>query len=411
MGQLLRDALRSLRGHWVRVGLTSTGIVWGIALLTVLSAYATGFERHFVGQMEKIGRRLVYVYPGVKLKRHAGDRGAQPLRFEVEDANRLARLQDVEYAAPEVRAGLRVLRSEGRTKLIWTYGVTGETASIRGFEVARGRFIGDGDVDAVRRVVFLGASAAVRLFGRETALGRRVDIDGVPFRVVGVSEPKGDQILFVGPQDDELAFVPVTSAQRWLTRSTEVDSLLFAPVVRKASSRAIEQARLQLSLHHDFDVDQDGALGFFNVRDAMRIIERLSFGLRIFLAATGLITLVVGGIGVMNIMLVSVSERTAEVGLRKALGGADGRIFALFLLEALLVCLGSGALGALLGVGAVRALAATVPPGALYAPTPVVDLGTVALQGTSLFAVGVAAGLFPAWRAARVDPSISLRAE
>lgn len=406
---LLRDALRNLGSNRARVVFTSLGVIWGVAMLTLLASYAAGFERHFVTQMQKVGRRIVYVYPGVALKERGGARGARPVRFDREDAKPIARLASVERVSPEISAGLRPIRGPDRTKLIWVYGVSESARAIRNYRVDRGRFISSRDVQESERVVFLGATAAERLFGEVPPVGRRVSIDGVPFRVIGTSPKKGDQLVFVGPKDDELAMVPSSTAQRWLTHSKQLTSIMLAPRMRELGGHVVEQTRLLLALHAGFRPGQDGALGFFNLMDAVALIERIARALRVFLSATGFITVVVGAIGVMNIMLISVSERVAEIGVRKALGASTAAIFAQFLLEAVVVTLASGIVGTLLGIHLVDLIAEARSQRLLFVPPPALEPGTIASQTLALFAVGVATGVVPALRAARIEPSVALR--
>jgi putative ABC transport system permease protein len=274
--------------------------------------------------------------------------------------------------------------------------------------VADGRFLRDPDVERSARVVFLGAKAARRLFGRRPAVGRTIQIEGIPFSVVGVGREKGDQIVNIGPQDDELSLIPITTAQRRFTREDRIGGMIFAPTTREASQEAIRRVRQVLGLRHDFHPDDDRALSFFNIQGAVKLIDTLGLGLEIFLTSAGLITLLVGAVGVMNIMLVVVGERTREVGLRKALGASNRDVFVQFLAEAVAMTLIAGALGGVLGWLAVGWLGSQVPESLAY-PTPYLEWSTAALLALTLVGVGLASGVIPARRAARIDPAISLR--
>ena len=406
---LLRESLRSLRAHALRFALTSLGIVWGMAMLTYLVASMDGYEQHFAAQVAKIGARIVFLFPGIVTKTQVGNRGARSVKLELKDVDRLPALLEVERAAPNVWVGPRVFRAARRTKLLYTYGVTEDTAVIRGFEVGAGRMISSEDVREAASVVFLGAKAAGRLLGRAPPLGRTVHIDGTPFRVIGVSKAKGEQLLYVGPADDEIALVPVTAAERWLTRSDTVNQVVFAPRTRAESWDALRQARGLLGLHHHFAADDESAMGAFNVQDIVRIIDTLLLGLRIFLSTASLITLFVGAVGVMNIMLVMVSERTREIGLRKAVGASNREVFLQFLTETLAVTVVAGLVGTAIGWLAVRGVAAAVGAGSILQGPPVLRPGAVATIFATLVGVGIVAGLLPARRATRTDPAIALR--
>jgi putative ABC transport system permease protein len=406
---LLLETLRSLRAHALRFTLTGMGIVWGTAMLTMLSGYTDGYDRHFQEQIDKVGPRIVWMMPGVKIKERVGERGARQIEFENEDADYVAALYSVEHAAPNLWVGLLIHGHERTTKLLWTFGVTEATGTIRNIEAAEGRFIHDEDVDKAARVVFLGHKAAERLFGRRPAVGRTVHMDSIPFRVIGVGLPKGEQIVNMGPRDDELSLIPVTTAQRRFTRDDAAGAMVFAPLHRDRSAQAIEHVRQVLGLQHDFDPADDRALNFFDIQQAVQLVDALGAGLKIFLTAAGLITLFVGAIGVMNIMLVVVGERTREVGLRKAIGASDRAIFLQFLAEAAVITVVAGALGGVIGWFGVDLVASLVPKDNLMAPAPYLEPSTVVEIALVLIVVGIASGVLPARRAARVDPAISLR--
>src|SRR5262245_3845841 len=239
LADLAIETLRSLRAHRLRYGLTSSGIVWGILMLTFLSASMDGYDLHFAHEMTKIGRKVVFLFPGAVTRRGVGQRATRPVDLELEDVARLAALDSVESAATNRFLGSLLMRAGPRTKLIWSYGATADTLSIRSFEVASGRGFTAEDVDAKARVIFLAAKTAERLFGAgQLAAGRRMRIEGVPFRVIGVARPKGEQIIFSGAPDDDVAFVPVTTAQRWFNRDDHVGQLIFAPRTREVGFQA-----------------------------------------------------------------------------------------------------------------------------------------------------------------------------
>lgn len=406
---VLRDAARNLRANPMRVGLTTLGMIWGVAILTVLSAYAIGFEQHFKLQLAKVGQRVVYFYPGVALKPNGGARGARSIHLDDRVVPALRGLPAIEGVSPEVQAGLRVLRGSGRNRLIWVHGVGHEAASIRNFQAGSGRFFTHREVAVRARVAFLGQAAADRLFAHHSAVGETISIDSISFTVVGVSAGKGSQMIFVGPKDDELVLVPYTTAQRWLTHNTEVQALMIAPRERKDTDRAVEYAKLAIAFEHSFQPGQDGSLGIFNLRDAILLIEDIAVALRIFLSATGAITVVVGAVGVMNIMLVAVSERRSEIGVRRALGAPTWIVFGQFLAESMLVTLAAGIVGAALGAWTVSVLAQEVLENSVFAPSPVLNREVVTYQAAVLLVAGTCAGILPALRAARVEPSIALR--
>jgi putative ABC transport system permease protein len=406
---LLSNTVRSLRAHALRFSLTSLGIVWGAMMLVFLSATMEGIDRHFRRELEEVGPKIILLWPGSVLKNRVGERGARPVEVDEDDVAAMQELRTVQDSAPDIVLWSQIVRAGGRTKLLLVNGTTERARRIRNFEVAEGRFLSPTDVERGSRVAFLGAEAATRLFGREPPLGRRIQVEGVSFRVIGVAQPKGDQLVHVNGKDDTLVMVPWTTARRWLERGEHFDQLIFAASTREDSFAAVDHSRQLLALRHDFPPSVDTALSFLNFHEILKDIYDVQLGLRIFLVAAGVITLLVGAMGVMNIMLVVIGERSVEIGLRKAVGARSRDIFLQFLAEAAAVCGLSGLLGALLGIGLTQLLGGVSPPGAPTSSPPVLDPVTLVAIVASLVATGMLAGLLPALRAARVPPSEALR--
>ena len=379
-------------------------------MLTYLSATMAGVEHHFTTELEEAGTKVVIAWPGTILKNRVGERGARAVELEEDDVDRVGRLRSVEDASPSVILWSQIIRAGRRTKVLPVAGATEETLRIRNFAVADGRFLTPTDVERGRRVAFLGALAARRLFGRESPLGRTIAIESIRFRVVGVSVPKGDQLVHVHGRDDLAVLVPFSAAQRHFTRTDRVREFMFSPATREGSFDAVRQVRGLLSLHHGFSPDAESAISFLNFWEALRDIFEILTALRVFVLAAGAITLLVGAIGVMNIMLVVVGERTHEIGLRKAVGARNRSIFVEFLAEATAVATLSGLLGAALGLGLTQLLASFQPPGSPASSPPVFDPSTLVVIVASLDAVGIVAGVAPALRAARIPPAEALRA-
>lgn len=409
---MLRDYLveiaRNLRAHKLRFGLTASGIVWGIMMLTYLSAWMHGYELHLVKQMTKIGQNVVFLFPGAVAKPGIGSRASRPVELDVEDIARIETLGDVDAAAANHWLGSLMLRSGGRTKLVWSYGVTEEATRIRNFEVGQGRAIRAADLRSRARVVFLGAQTAQRMFGGRSPIGESVQVEGVPFRVIGVAAEKGEQLINSGPRDDEVMLLPLTTGLRWFSKDDVVGQIIYEPVSRERGSETMVSVRGLLGLHHGFAEDDSSAMANFYVLEAVEIIELLLLGFQIFLYFAIGITLLVGAAGVMNVMFVLVTERTREIGLRKAVGGSNRAIFLQFLTEALFLTFLSGALGALLGVGFVL-LSQLLMGQNRFSHVPVLSSGSFVLIVGVMVLVGIAAGALPALRAARIEPAVSLR--
>ena len=410
----MRDlATTSLRNVWAnrfRFGLTALGIVWGAMMLTYLSATADGYDRHFERQLDKIGQRIVFLFPGVATKEHVGQRGARAVELEREDLDRISALHAVERAAPNLWLGPRVMRAAGRTKLVHTYGGSEETAALRNFELADGRFLSKRDVDLATNVLVLGSHAAERLFGRAPPLGRTVHLEGIPFEVVGLTRPKGDQLLFMGPPDDEIAIIPFTTARTWFTRSDVLEQVAFAPRTRAGSWDAVRLVRSALGRHHGFRQDDDAAMGYFNVQEAVDIVHGLLLAMRLFLSAASLVTLIAGAVGVMNIMLVMVAERTREIGLKKAIGASNRRVFTEVVVETLLVTVLAGGVGVAIAWVGIELSARGIGAGQTMQAMPLLDARRVLTILATLVVVALASAVLPALRAIRTDPASALRA-
>jgi putative ABC transport system permease protein len=403
------EVWRSLRAHTLRFALTALGIVWGVAMLTFLLAATDGYEANFETQLDEIGPRAVFLFPGLVTRQGVGQRGSRPVELEREDLERLEGLEGIERAAPHVPLGPRLMRAAGRSKLVWTYGVSADTPAIRNYRIESGRPLRREDVESDARVVVLGATVARRIFGEAGAVGRAVHIDGLPFTVIGVTARKDDQVIYIGPADDEVAMVPFTTAERRFLRDDVLTQVVLLPRSRDTSWAATQDARALLGFHHGFRTGDRGAMGDFNVEEIRQLVAPLYLGLRLFLTAASAVTLLVGAVGVMNIMLVVVTERTREIGLRKAIGASPRAIFVHFLAETLTVCVAAGLAGAGVGWAAVAAFARVVGTGSLMNAPPLLLPGRVAMVLATLLGVGIAAGLLPALRASRVDPAVSLR--
>jgi putative ABC transport system permease protein len=410
MGDLLRDTIRSLNAHRLRFALTSLGVVWGAFMLTFLSASIRGVQEHYTRELEQLGPKIVYVFPGTIVDERVGDRGARPVEVDDGDVRAVASIGSVERAAPNIVMPSRVIRAGRTTKLLSVQGVSHDTAVVRSYEVELGRFLSPGDVARGERVAVLGADAAQRLFGEAPALDRRIQIDSVRFRVVGVARAKGAQIIAVHGMDDLAVMIPYTTAQRWFTRSERLEQVVFAPRTREESQASVRHARELLGLRGNFSPDIETALYFFDIQEMLEIMERVFVGLRFFLLVAGVITLLVGAMGVMNIMLVVVSERAREVGLRKAIGATDRAIFFQFLAESAGVSTLSGLAGAALGVGLSVFMRAHLPEDGMLGSPAILDPPAAVVFVSSLVVVGVVAGLAPALHAARIDPADTLRA-
>jgi putative ABC transport system permease protein len=406
---LLGETLRSLRAHALRFLLTSLGVAWGALLLTFLSAQMGGVRRHFMTEIEEIGPKLVFMGAGVILQNRVGERGSRRVELDAEDVERVESFDSVELATPNLVLWNHPVRHERRTKLLNVVGYDHDAGELRNLRPAEGRFLSSLDVERGARVAFLGPEAATRLFGREAALGGWIQIGSQRFRVVGVAQAKGEQLSEIGNRDDLMVIIPFTTAMRWLWASDEVQEFVLAPRQRELGWLAIRQARQVIGLHRGFAPAEETALWSADMWDTLKLVYGMFYALQGFFIVAGTVTLLVGAVGVMNIMLVVVGERTAEIGLRKALGARGRHVFLQFLLEALAVSGTAGGLGVAGGLLLLRVTAPAYAAAGIRIPTTPDPL-TAAAVATALVLVAVVAAVAPALRAARIPPAEALRA-
>jgi putative ABC transport system permease protein len=400
-----RTAVDALNTNKMRAILTTLGIIIGVAAVITLLAIGNGVSNSIESEIQGIGSNLVTIitdydnsdgYPSLS----RGDVAAIEDPYYVPSVKRVA---------AEVQGTQQVLRG-GRETRVTVAGVTANYASVRNLTVQEGDWMTTDDVDSSARVAVLGHATAQDLFpDSEYPLGQVVRIRGIQYRVVGVLAEKGG----LGPmsQDDQV-YIPLTTAQARLyirrTRSGErkVDIVYAEAVNRDEMDRATEQIKNVLRDRHDIAYLADDDFTVISQTEILDAFGMIMASLNLFLGAIAGISLLVGGIGIMNIMLVSVTERTREIGIRKAVGALRRDILMQFLLESLLLSLVGGLLGIALGFTAAAVI------GNLSADlTPHVDLGTVLMSFSFAAAVGLIFGIYPAWRASSLRPIEALRYE
>ena len=391
-GEAFRVALEALRANRMRSALTMLGVVIGVAAVVILVALGSGAKQEVEDQVEGLGSNIIIVVPG------KFEFGSAPSvsRLTLDDVELLGRVVgDRDRVAVSVASGETV--SVGRREAFVTVnGVNESVPNVFNRPLARGEYITASDVDTRRRVVVLGNSVVRRIFRDVDPLGQQIAIAGVRFRVIGVFAPVGSTF---GVDRDAEVHIPVTAAQR-LFGVDRIDALAVkAPTADDVTAL---QPRLVAALQERYEGEEFSAVTQTQI---LGTIGRILGLLTLVLAAIAAISLLVGGVGVSNIMLVSVRERTREIGLRKALGARQRDILAQFLIEAVLLCVVGGLLGIGLGVGA-SLLAAAVSP-----LPAVIAWWSPALAFVVSAAVGIFFGVAPARRAGRLDPVVALRAE
>jgi putative ABC transport system permease protein len=392
---LLAFAVRALRGHRVRTGMSLLGVAIGVAAVIALTALGEGARLYVVGQFATVGTNLLIVLPG-KTETTGGMPGLGGVAHDLTlaDAEAVVRaVPELDRASP-ISMGTETVSHEERRRQVAIVGATHEMLEIRRLTMAGGEFLPALEWDRGSPVAVLGDKTARELFPGQDPLGRVVRVGDWRMRVLGVLAPRGQQL---GVDMDDVAVVPVATAMKMLNRPSLFRLLLQVRAHADLGAAKRRVVKVLAERHGEEDVTvitQDAVLG---------ALTSILHALTLALAGIAGVSLAVAGVGIMNVMLVSVSERTREIGLLKALGAGRRQILSTFLAEAVLISTGGGLLGLGVGWGAVRVLVAVYP--ALPATPP--GWAVAAALGMSA-AVGAVFGVLPARRATRLDPVAAL---
>ncbi|MBZ5695370.1 MAG: ABC transporter permease [Acidobacteriia bacterium] len=414
--EILKQAWISLRRQPVRSCLTMAGIVWGIVAVTMLLAYGSGFRRVLMYTFDSFGHDAIVCWPGTTGEQAGGERAGKKVQLEQVDVENLrAGATYVKQVCPETVQFTDISRQD-RFANTAIRGVCTDYGEMRNEVPNEGRWLSAEDEVNRRRVVFLGAVLKKKLFAGMPAVGETVRIKGSPFTVVGTMDRKFQQMTYF-TDDNESAWIPYSTAgDLWDTKSASV--LVASPVAPQLDLKAREQILAILAERQHFSPTDKRAITMISMVEFRPVIIGISYGLEFLLLFVGLLTLGIGGVGVMNIMLVTVNERIREIGLRRALGARRRHIRMQFLTEALALTLAGGAIGVLISAGIGAAIGTLPFLGPAYEDTSgkvdihmTISWEILAASLGVLILVGVLSGLVPAMRAARLDPVDALRYE
>ncbi len=400
-------ALRSLRVNALRSALTMLGIIIGVAAVITMVAVGAGAQDRVTAQIESLGANLIIIFNGSASSGGARMGAGSNQSLTEGDAEALRGIDAIEAAAPMVRKNLQMVNGN----LNWsssTQGTTPDYLVAREWAVAAGRSFGPEEVRSAAKVVLLGGTVAENLFPDSDALGASVRLNKVPFTVIGLLAEKGQNSS--GQDQDDIALIPISTAKkrvfgRQRGRPDSVSMILVKVREAERMAEAEEQVNEMLRVRHRIGPGQTDDFSVRNLSEIMATREASSRILSILLAAVASVSLLVGGIGIMNIMLVSVTERTREIGLRMAVGARRRDILVQFLVEAVTLSLIGGLIGIALGIGASVAIAR-------LADWPVlIQSSSLVIAFVFAGAVGIFFGFYPARKAAQLDPIDALRYE
>jgi putative ABC transport system permease protein len=395
-----------------RIVLTVLAIAWGTLSIVILLSFGEGLKRAFNKGARGMGEGIAVVWPGATTRAYMGLPSGRPIPIKEEDPELLrSRIPEIaslsaEYARwTSVSAGEKTINTRVR-------GVDPQFGELRNIHPQPGgRFLNERDMAEKRRVAFLGEELAEDLFGTQDVVGKTVQINQSTFLVIGVAQKKIQMGMYNGP-DKNQATVPAPTFKATYT-GERIQNLVYRPHGPELGDTAKAQVYRVMGQKYHFDPEDTRSLGIWDTREMQRINDNVAFGIQIFLGIIGALTLLVGGMGVANIMYAVVKERTREIGVKMALGAKERQVMLPFVMEALLMTALGGAAGTVVSLGLIAIIGALPLDHEAFSfmgrPTfsPAIAAATAAVLGT----IGSLAGFFPARRAASVNPAVSLRYE
>jgi putative ABC transport system permease protein len=417
LDEALRVAVRGLVANKLRTSLTMLGIIIGVAAVIILVSVGQGFTLYVTHQFQSLGSNLVFIVPGNPSSTRpniAGPRrlGTLTLNDEQAIANPL-NVPDAAGVTAELNSNFADIRYSNQEIHSLVDGAMPNYPTIRNSPVVAGRFIDQQDMDMRSRVAVLGQAVLTKLFGDNALpLGKTITVNNIPFQVIGIMEAKGGSSFGGGANQDNVVYVPLTTAATRLFQARNAQGQIEVSVisVQASSENAITDVENEvtqlLRVRHKITFSQDDDFTVMSQQDFLSVFGNILGTLTLVLGAIAGISLIVGGIGIMNIMLVSVTERTREIGIRKAVGAKRRDVLLQFLIESIVISLAGGVMGMLLGYAGSDAVGKLVS--GLH---PVVTPGAIALATGFSAAVGLFFGIYPATRAAQLSPMEALRYE
>ena len=414
---ILKQTLATLRAHKMRSFLTMFGIIWGIASVILLVGLGLGFSKDQKKRMETLGKDLVIIWGGRTSSQVGGLAAGRPITLNIDDA-RLIKKEAylVKAVSPELQRNVSEV-SQFNSAARQVSGVWPAYQDFRSIILAEGRLITEDDETEARRVVILGSNAARQLFPGQPAVGANLEIARYPYTVIGVMAEKKQNSNYSGPDNDKI-YVPYSAMARdfppppakgEIINKGYLSDIVLEVADPKYHDEAVLQVRRLLGRMHHFEETDKDALFIWDTMEFAKVLARIFAVITFFFGCVAVTTLCLGGIGVMNIMLVAVTERTREIGILKAIGATKTDILKQFFSESGALTVLSGTLGYVVGVGLCILLAVTPLPD--FVPKPIISVIAIVGSLLTLSIITISAGMYPAQRAADMDPIECLRYE
>jgi ABC-type antimicrobial peptide transport system permease subunit len=397
-------ALEGLAANKMRSALTMLGVIIGVAAVIAMLALAGGAKKQMMGNIQSMGTNLIFVFPGESRRGPVmgGMGSVESLTLDDADAIR-EKCESVKNVAPEVQGAAQVKYQNKNTNCA-IVGTTPDFQSVRNYAVKDGRFFTDREVKYALKVAIIGPTTATTLFGEVTPLGKDIRIKGIRFRIIGLMATKGTQGGF-GDPDDQIT-IPISTAMRRVFGVDHIRNISVEASSQQSVTQASDEITKLLRKRHRLQTGEEDDFNLRTQSEVMAMANTMATTLSLLLGGVAGVSLLVGGIGIMNIMLVSVTERTREIGIRMALGARRHDILMQFLVESLVLSLVGGILG--ICFGELLSVAVTK---ALFKIAPDVSLMAILLSFGFSASIGIIFGIFPAQKASRLDPIDALRYE